>query len=303
MSSENDTDGIEYFCGYIYQMSFLNNAYFKYSRENKAWKNGFFSALVVLLIFLLFQPFGFRDKALGLKLVLYPGYAIIAFANTQIIILMARHKLKSKKLWFIKDEILSFIISTVLLALVIHLYTFLMVDDMPLTWRWYFKLLYHVASLYLIIGIMEYFYYSHKSARSFNQQLSSAYEKAQQALDDVRIEYISISLEKEQIEINRNKILCIQSTGNYLEFCLSEPDGKIRKIIKRGRLQAVENDLATYSEFSRCHRAYIVNLKQVTRLKGNIKNARIIITGMDDIPVSRSAYKSLKDQLEQVALS
>jgi hypothetical protein len=43
-------------------MKLLNREYTKYHPERKPWESGLFSDTVVLFIFLLFQPFGFREK-------------------------------------------------------------------------------------------------------------------------------------------------------------------------------------------------------------------------------------------------
>ena len=287
-------------------MNFLNKAYSKYSADNKIWKSSLFSAVVVLLIFLLFQPFGFRDKATELKSLLYPGYAVLTFIYSYIVFYIVRRLLKSKKTWTIKDEIINFLIGILIFTIAIHLFTFWVSGDMPLTLHWYFKLFYHVASLFLFIGIIEFFYYNNKSARFTNEKLSSQYETTKQKSDQFtkqNKDVITISLEKEQIEVNRNKLLYIKSVGNYLEFYLVEPNGKINKITKRGRLHKAGKDLARFIEFFRCHRAFIINLKQAVQLKGNIKNARVVFDcAVEDIPVSRSNYSTLKEQMEKITL-
>jgi LytTr DNA-binding domain len=288
-------------------MNFINKEYSKYDPYNRIWKNGLLSAIIVLLIFILFQPFGFKDKDTELKLVLFPGYALFAYMHSFFNFHLVRYILKKKKAWTLADELLNFLISMVLLTIVIHLFTSWTTGDMPLTFKWYFKLLYHVASLFLVIGIIEFFYYNNKSTNYNNKQLSSHYEIAKQQLNDAKGQnkaVISISLEKEKIEINKNKILYIQSISNYLEFYLREPDGKINKITKRGRLHKVEKDLASFSEFFRCHRAFIINLNQSVQLKGNMKNARVVFEGEpEEIPVSRTLYKTLKEHIEKITLS
>jgi len=288
-------------------MDFLNREFSKYDRENKIWKNGLFSAIVILLIFLLFQPFGFRDKDLELKVVLFPGYALFAYLHAYFNFHIVRHILKKKKIWTLGDELISFLAATILLTIAVHIFTYFITSDMPLTIHWFFKLLYHVASIFLIIGVIEFFYYNNRSARIHNKELSSQYEIVKQRLDATKKknkDVISISLEKEKIEINRNKIIYIQSIGNYLKFCLCEPEAKMYKITKRGRLHTVEKELAPLPEFFRCHRAFIINLKRAAYLKGNMKNARVVFDGeTEEIPVSRSFYKTLKDQLEMTVLS
>lgn len=285
-------------------MNFFNKAYAKYAPENRAWLNGLFSASIVLLIFLLFQPFGFRDKDLQLKIILFPTYALLAFVQAQVVFFIVRQMIKKSRTWTLGHELISFLMGAVVLTIAIHLVTYWVVGDMPLSFQWYFKLLYHVTSLYLFIGIIEFYYYKHKSADISNQYISSQYELAKQKLDNVQKEVITISLEKEHIKVSRDKIIFIKSMGNYVEFYLREQDGNISHMSKRGRIQKAEKDLVPYTEFFRCHRAFIINLKQVIRLKGNMKNAMVIFEdGLEKVPVSRTSYTTLKERLEQVVLT
>lgn len=278
-------------------MNFLNKEYSKYKAGNIALKNALFTAAVVLLIFLLFQPFGFRNKALVLKLILYPGYTLLAFLYYLTVFYVVRFLHKKKQSWSLKNEIIIRIVGVAILTIIIHLFTWIVVDDMPLTLAWYFKLFYHTISLFLLIAVFEYFYYnSHPASNKINEGVQS--EPARKKSD-----IIVINLEKEKIEINRNKILFIQSIGNYLEFCLRETEDSTTRITKRGRLHQVEKDLVSYSEFFRSHRAFIVNLKQIVQFRGNIKNARIVFEGeKQQIPVSRSNYKNLREQMEKIIL-
>src|SRR3972149_5180353 len=161
----------------------------------------------------------------------------------------------------------------------VHLLSSWVTGDMPLNLYWYFKLLYHVSSLFLIIAVVEFLYYSNKSADIKIEHLSSRVQLVSRQLDSVKkesdFETVSISLEKDSIDINRNKIIFIKSIGNYLEFYFRETNGQINKLLKRGRIHQAEKDLETFSEFLRCHRAFIVNLKQAKQIKGNSKNARL----------------------------
>ena len=114
-------------------------------------------------------------------------------------------------------------------------------------------------------------------------------------------ETVSISLEKGPFEVNRSKLLFIQSVGNYLVFNLSGTNGQIKKLTKRGRIHQAEKDMEVYPEFFRCHRAFIVNLKQIKQMKGASKNARLVVGhGLDEIPVSRQQFSALKKQLDKI---
>jgi hypothetical protein len=286
-------------------MKFLNKEYTKYHSASEPWKNGLFSATVVLFIFLLFQPFGFGDKDLVLKLILFPVYSLLAYFYSITNFFIIRHILKSKKRWTVKNELLSFAIGMLSFTFLVHLLTSWITGDMPLNLYWYFKLLYHVSSLFMIIVVIEFLYYSYRSSDITIEHLSSRVQLVSRQLDSVKkesgSETVSISLEKDSIDINRNKMVFIKSIGNYLEFYFRETNGQIKKLVKRGRMHQAEKDLVAFPEFLRCHRAFIINLKQAKQIKGNSKNARLVFDQkLEEIPVSRSHFKILKEHLDKI---
>ncbi len=286
-------------------MKFLNREYTKYHPDHKPWKNGLFLAAVVLSIFLLFQPFGFSDKDFELKLILFPVYSLFGYFYSITSFFIVRHILKSKKIWTVKNELLYFTISMLLVTFLILLLSSWVAGDLPLNLYWYFKILCHVSSLFLIITVIEFLYYSNKSSDIKIEHLSSQVQLVSRQLDIVKkesgSEIVSISLENDSIDINRNKMIFIKSIGNYLEFYFREPNGQINKLLKRGRIHQAEKDLEAFSEFLRCHRAFIVNLRQAKQIKGNSKNARLFFDQkLEEIPVSRSQFMALKEQLDKI---
>jgi hypothetical protein len=232
-------------------------------------------------------------------------FSLLAYIYSVTNFFIVRHILKSKKNWTVKNELLSFAIGILLVTCLVHLISSWFTGDMPLTLSWYFKLLYHVSSLFLIIAVIEFLYYSYTSADVKIEHLSSRVQLVSRQLDSVKkesdAETVSISLEKDTMDINRNKTIFIKSIGNYLEFYFRENDGQIKKLVKRGKLHQAEKNLEAFPEYLRCHRAFIVNLKQTRQIKGNSKNARLVFDQkLEDIPVSRSQFKALKVQLDKI---
>lgn len=286
-------------------MKLLNTEYTKYNSEQKSWKNGLFSATVLLVVFVLFQPFGFREKDLALKLVLLPGFSLIAFLYSVTDFIIVRKIIKTKKRWTLINELLFLTVSMFPVTFVVHLISWWFTDDMPLNLYWYLKLFYHVSSLFLLIIIVEFLYYSSKSAGIKIEQLASRIDLVSHQpgsiKEDSKIETVTVSLEKDSIDINRNKMVFIKSIGNYLEFYFRESDGQIKKIVKRGRMHQAEKDMEAFPEFLRCHRAFIINLKQAKQIKGNSKNARLVFDQkLEEIPVSRAQFKTMKEQLDKI---
>lgn len=286
-------------------MNFLNKEYTKYNIANKSWKNGLFTGLKVLLIFILFQPFGLQNKDPKLKISLYLVYSFLAFIYSISTFWIIRKFPKSVHSWTIKNELIVFIPRMIILTFVTHLSTCWISGDMPFNLHWYIKLFYYGSSLFFVVSILEFYYYNTKSTDKRIENLSSQIEQFSQKIIKAEKssskEMVLISLENGTIEINRNKLVLIKSSGNYLELFLLENENQVNKLMKRGRIHQVENDLNNYLEFFRCHRAFIINLKQVKRLIGNSKNARLLIySDIEEIPVSRSYFKTLKEQLEKI---
>ncbi len=157
----------------------------------------------------------------------------------------------------------------------------------------------------MLANVIEYLYYSNKSAGIQIGGLSSQIQHYSQQIEAVKKENsqetVSISLEKGQFAVNREKLVFIESRGNYLEIHLRKSDGETAKLTKRGRLHQVETDLEDYIEFFRCHRAFIVNLNKTKQIKGNSKNARLILDDkIKEIPVSRTYFKTLNLKLEKI---
>jgi hypothetical protein len=286
---------------------FLDNNYQKYDPEFKGWRNALFKSLVILLIFALFQPFGFKDKEALLKLMLVPSYIALAFFNSLIRFYLIRKIIKGIKRWTIKDELVAYVVNILIVAAVVHLVSVLITGDMPLSVEWYLRILLYVTSFYLIFFTIEFFFYNHQSVNTTYQNINSEFEAVKMKLDRIekqKEELVTISIEKNKIEINRNKIVFIQSVGNYLEFHLHDKGSGLKKILKRGRIHRVEKDLAGYAEFIRCHRAFIVNLNHVKSLTGNFHNARLVFNcASDKVPVSRNQYKSVKEKIEKSVFS
>ncbi|QGY43600.1 hypothetical protein GM418_07975 [Maribellus comscasis] len=283
----------------------LNNVYTKYNKENASWKNGLSHAVVVLIIFLLFQPFGFRDKDLELKILLFPGFSLIAFSYSICRFYVIRKMLQSKKTWTLKNEIVSHIAGMFPLVFIIHIYSYWITGDMPFNIHWYSTLFYYTTSLITVAGIIEYLHYSNKSAGIQIGDLSSRIQRYSQqiamAQKEKEQDILTLSLEKGQLTVNREKLVFIESKGNYLDFHLCKSDGVTTKLTKRGRLHQVETDLENYIEFFRCHRAFIVNLKKAKQMKGNSKNAGLILDDeLQEIPVSRRYFKTLTLKLEKM---
>ena len=105
--------------------------------------------------------------------------------------------------------------------------------------------------------------------------------------------------EKDKLVLNPNNLFYIESADNYSTVIFLNADHKVSKKLLRGSLKRIESQI-TFPFIVRCHRSYIVNLKQIHHIKGNAQGYRIEFKSElnDTIPVSRSYSKALFERLE-----
>lgn len=100
--------------------------------------------------------------------------------------------------------------------------------------------------------------------------------------------HIQSRLKSEAFTLPLSDLLYIESEGNYVIFHLFQ-NGVTRKEIIRNSMSDVEQMLAGFPFIVRTHRAFMVNIKKVSKRTGNSAGYRLQLEGAADlIPVSRS---------------
>ena len=98
---------------------------------------------------------------------------------------------------------------------------------------------------------------------------------------------IGSQLKKEELSFYPDQLIFAESDANYVIFHLNL-DNQIRKKSIRNSIGNIEQQLSVVPFFMRTHRAFIVNVRQVTSQKGNTLGYHLKFNGIDKvIPVSR----------------
>ncbi len=109
---------------------------------------------------------------------------------------------------------------------------------------------------------------------------------------------IVVSTEGEQRSIDTKDLLYIEAVGNYANVALQGQDTVNRNLF-RTTLKSLEQDNAVKGVM-RCHRSYIVNLEQVSKVKGNAQGLKLHLKDCPDIvPVSRKYIPLVKAYFDQ----
>lgn len=99
---------------------------------------------------------------------------------------------------------------------------------------------------------------------------------------------------KESLNVCPNQIVYIESSGNYVNIYYHK-DKMERKAI-RTTIKKIEEQLSSFDYFTRCHRAYIINLNYLVKFGRNELGYRITLKNCaDEIPVSRTYISHIKE--------
>ena len=132
-----------------------------------------------------------------------------------------------------------------------------------------------------------------ESARQMNESLEAL--ESRKTRSGPGSETLAFSAEggREKVEIRLSDLLLIKSIDNYVEIYAAE-EGQIRKRILRSSLKRIEQDLKDRPFIFKCHRAFLVNVRNIHRVAGNSQGYRLIFEGIGfEVPVSRNTSKDL----------
>lgn len=105
---------------------------------------------------------------------------------------------------------------------------------------------------------------------------------------------------KEMLEMDVRSFLYAESEGNYVRLhYLSPNDNRPVSKLLRLTMKQAEASVASAPFIVRCHRAFLVNLHQVSKVDGNSQGYRLRLEGCaEEVPVSRGYAKSVKALIE-----
>ena len=106
---------------------------------------------------------------------------------------------------------------------------------------------------------------------------------------------------RETLELDARSFLYAESEGNYVRLhYLSPKDHRPVSKLLRLTMKQAEASVASAPFIVRCHRAFLVNLHQVSKVDGNSQGYRLRLERCaEEVPVSRGYAKSVKALIER----
>lgn len=102
---------------------------------------------------------------------------------------------------------------------------------------------------------------------------------------------------KESLKILPRDLLFAEVMGNYVTVHYLQ-NGEVMQKSLRITLSQIMETLDSYPQFVRCHRAFIINISNVTAIRGNSHAYQLTIHNLEtEVPVSKSYTKVIKEKL------
>ncbi|MBN1407830.1 MAG: LytTR family transcriptional regulator [Calditrichaceae bacterium] len=288
---------------------FINQPYpFDYDFE-KVVKAAAGCGLFIFLFLYIFNPFDKQNEILPyFDIIVLVGYGLITFLIlffAGLIFITFIPSVFNEENWKVKNEIIASTLILILIGLANAFYNG-MIDTKSLSLQLFFDFQLYTFGIGIFptffFAIMEQHWLLKKNfmeAQQINANLQISQTHFQ---DDVRADntiVLTSDNEKENLELKYKDLLFIKSVGNYIEVYFKK-GGIIDTHILRSSLKRVETSLVNNNSICRSHRAYLVNLKNISSVSGNSQGYQLEFDETDKtVPVSRKYLKNIRDLILQ----
>ncbi len=269
--------------------------------------------LLLLYILLFFQPFGLDKIPITLLIIVSLGYSTMIVLGYGLSVSILR-SLKVKK-WNKFYEFFTYTNCLIFIWLLTYSYAIFSYEFLYPQWGspggqiivqdyFFFKSCRYVLGIgYLTYALIQIYhsFYSRESRNSENVKQAN-----QQPIDNFEIsntESITIigKNENENITLNLDSFICINSKGHYLDiFFLCEKSHTLKRKTFRNSLKNIEFQLSNFPSLYRCHNSYIISINLLESVYGNAHQAYAkIMYYPEKIPISYNKINFMKDVLKQ----
>jgi hypothetical protein len=274
-------------------------------------------ACFVTLFLIVFQPFDISIWQTNYKLLKLVGFGCVCFMCTMIFRLISEAILKKQKpeeTWTVWKEILALTLVLLFIAYGNLCYSNFTANTQFRGKQWisalaatlllgFFPIMANITLKYNRFVVL-----NQKDAElmeagvlSFQNKVvpeNPVKESIEQAKNDLLI--LIAENEKDKLELIPEQLIYIESADNYSNVVFIK-NKTITKQLIRSSLKRLESQISV-PYILRCHRSYMVNLKQINHIKGNAQGYRIEFKSelKDTVPVSRNFSKLLFERLESL---
>jgi hypothetical protein len=208
--------------------------------------------------------------------------------------------------YFIRRNLYFQIINTILVALMICLYRHFLLSDRvagnQLSWSNFLETLLIIAFCSFAIGLYWRFKFRSRYLAAELEETKLLNEQLQKlSTHDISPSSMVVltGSTSETVTLHVPDLLYIEAVGNYVkvyQWC----DDQVHVDMLRATSRQMEETLKAYPMIVRCHRAFLVNLRQVEQIVSRTGTMQLLMMhSRESIPVSRSNMAQVKEALHK----
>jgi hypothetical protein len=276
----------------------LNNWLHKTFPQNyiirKPFRGMLITALFTFIFAVTYQPLNAHEaKALSLVETM-AVYCLIAGLSVFLFIHLVKRIpfFADQMKWTFFKESIAIVIILFGLGIVIYVVAFWLE---PPANRWNMATFLDSLANAFLIGIIPFTFFTAMNYHYWlNQKEENITDHTEAKTGEKKIQ-IASRLKKEKLSFYPSQLLYVESDGNYVNFYIRH-EGAIKKKVIRNSITNIENQLSSISSIFRTHRAFIVNITQVAKRKGNSSGYRLFFKDTNaEVPVSRKNTKAFDE--------
>jgi hypothetical protein len=280
-------------------MEFLNKLHEPYPRILNEWKTSLVVSLFIWLFLLVFQPFGLNYVIEDHGHMILAGYGMVTFLMLIINNYLPQQVFPGffdEDKWTAWKQILW--MSWVVLCISAGNYFYSVLFSIsPLSGFYgFFVFVLFTFSIAIIpivvVTLVSRSIFLQRNLRSSSEINAFINNNAiinNQIRQDVSILDFSVQVKN---------LVYIESVGNYVSIWYLKDSEKISYELVRNTIKNIESALDNTMLF-KCHRAFIVNLSFVERVKGNSQGYRLVVRHVEkEIPVARNYTRDFREKLQ-----
>ena len=267
------------------------------------WKVVVVPAVIIFLVLYLLQPFGIARIESG-KLGVTLGAACISAGVSSVFVWVLPRmfpKYYEERAWTLGKEVSGTLALLLCVTVCVWLYVAWLCGVMPGV-----RLFFTVLLWVLILGAFPTVLFAMwnrniRLARNLREatELNLRLSQKPEAEETPPATLVFSGGTKEMLEMDARSFLYAESEGNYVRLhYLSHKDNRPVSKLLRLTMKQAEAAVASAPFIVRCHRAFLVNLHQVSKVDGNSQGYRLRLEGCaEEVPVSRGYAKDIKARL------
>lgn len=288
-------------------IQFLKQPYPTHSIE-KSWKSPIIVSIFVFAFLAIFQPFGIKSMPDNLaKYVVLLGYGFVTFIGMASIFFISpfffRNYFKEEN-WNVGKQIFVSTLNIFIIGTANFLYSsFVLGFSLNLESLIYFQLITLAVGFFpmTVMTLIKFNNFKKENTESASQITESLKFYHQPENEVPKDSWIKVTAENkiDIFNINCHDFLFAEAADNYIQINYIEGN-ILKRYLIRTTLSKLEEAVSSFPRLVRCHRAYVVNLDQITSFTGNAQGLILEIKNCEvSIPVSRKMVNDIKTILKK----